>query len=551
MPRTSTSAFHVAVDRIGVRLPGGRLLFRDLSLGFGDERTAVVGANGSGKSTLAHIVAGFLAPTEGHIVRHGVLGYLPQTPTRAAAGTVADLLGITATLDALDRLATGTGNAADVDQVGADWDLPARARTALERVGLATLGLQRSLGNISGGEETRLALAALLLREPDMLVLDEPTNHLDAAARTAVCRLVQGWTRGMLVVSHDRELLENVDRIVELSPLGARLYGGGYSAYREQRNLEEEAARRALDAAHTAVRRAERDVQATRERKEQRDARGRKSRAGGSQPKLVLNAKRERSQQTSHRLVAEGERVVGAERERLTAARERVELRETLDIVLPKTGMHARKRVIDAQSVSYTHPGAVSALVRKFSLSVVGGERIALIGANGSGKSTLLRLLAGRLLPNEGSVQLGVDSERLAMLEQHVEWPLPAASLLDNFLARHSTMGAGAARQALAAFLFRGDDALRPVATLSGGEMLRGALATLLYAEQPPLLLLLDEPTNHLDLDGVEAVERALRAYDGALVVVSHDERFLSAIDIQRRLRAPFLPLAEQVEVSE
>lgn len=533
----SRPPFHVALDRVGFSLPHGRPLFDAVTIAFGDERTGIVGANGSGKSTLARIVCGELTPSTGSVIYHGRVGYLRQEVVPSPGLTVAAMLGIAAPLAALDRLLAGQGEASDVEHVGGQWDLRERAMRTLSRVGLDGLTLERPLGLVSGGEGTRLALAALLLDEPDLLVLDEPTNHLDANARAALARVIDDWPRGLVLVSHDRRALARMDRILELTSIGATLHGGGFDAYRAQRDVARAAAERELDAAQLALARTRRAVQATRERKARQDARGRRSRDDGSQPKLVLNAKRDRSDTTSARLAGESERQLDEQRARLAAAKQRVEERALLAVTIPSTGLPRSKRIVEASALSFRHPGSDRPLVGETAFTIMGGERVALTGANGSGKTTLLQLMSGTLAPTSGRLAVGVPPARVAALDQKVAWPAPSGSLLDNFLAYNPDASPAHARQALAAFLFRGDGALQPVATLSGGEMLRGVLAARLHAPEPPLLLLLDEPTNHLDLESVEAVERALRAYDGTLVVVSHDETFLDTIGITRRLR--------------
>jgi len=300
--------------------------------------------------------------------------------------------------------------------------------------------------------------------------------------------------------------------------------------------VERAAAARELEAAQLSLARTKRAVQATRERKARQDAKGRRSRDGGSQPKIVLNAKRDRSDSTNARLAGDAARQLDEQRSRLVAAKARVQERAQLVFSLPPSGLPRSKRVFEANGVSFRHEGCDADLFTALDLSIVGPERLALVGANGTGKSTLLQLMGGTLAPTAGGVSLGVSPERIAALDQKVAWPDPRGSLLDNFQAYNPNASPAFARQALASFLFRGDDALRPVATLSGGEVLRGAMAARLFAPDPPLLLLLDEPTNHLDLESVEAVERALQQYDGALVVVSHDESFLEAVGITRRL---------------
>lgn len=528
----------IATDALTYTLPTGRALFADLTLGFGEERVALVGRNGTGKSTLARLLAGELEPTGGAIVRHGRVAYLAQAAARHDDGRVATLLGIDEPLAALDRLLAGEGASHDVEVVGDRWDLRERAALALGRVGLDHLALDRGTSGLSGGEFTRLALAGLLLRDPDFLILDEPTNHLDAGSRNALLDVIASWERGVLVVSHDRALLRRVDRIVELSTLGAVNYGGNFEFYRQQRALEEEAAVRELESARAELKRVELHERAVRERQARREAKGKRDRETANQSKLLLNLMRETSQATAGRLGAQQERVKDEGRARLAAARERVEERAQLAFALPPSGLHARRRVIELEQVSYTHPGATAPIVRDTSLSIVGPERIAIRGPNGSGKTTLLALLAGTIAPQQGERRLGIDAAAVAMLGQHVHWPAPDRSLLDNVQLVNASLDAAQARQLLASFLFRGDAALRPAAVLSGGEAIRAALACALFSEQAPQLLLLDEPTNHLDLDSLEAVERALRGFDGALVVISHDDDFIAAIGATREISA-------------
>ncbi len=528
----------IATDALTYTLPTGRELFSDLTLGLGEERVALVGRNGTGKSTLARLLAGELEPTGGAIVRHGRVAYLAQAAARHDDARVATLLGIDEPLAALDRLLAGTGTPHDVEVVGDRWDLRERAALALGRVGLEHLALDRSTAGLSGGEFTRLALAGLLLRDPDYLILDEPTNHLDAGSRNALLDVIASWERGVLVVSHDRALLRRVDRIVELSTLGAVSYGGNYDFYRQQRALEEEAAVRELESARAELKRVERHEREVRERQARREAKGKRDRETANQSRLLLNLMRETSQATAGRLGAQQERVKDEGRARLAAARERVEERALLTFALPPSGLHARRRVIELEGVSFAHPGASAPIVRDTSLSIVGPERIAIRGPNGSGKTTLLDLLAGTLAPQQGERRLGIDASAVAMLGQHVHWPAPERSLLDNVQLVNASLDAAQARQLLASFLFRGDAALRPAAVLSGGEAIRAALACALFSEHAPQLLLLDEPTNHLDLDSLEAVERALRGYDGALVVISHDDDFIAAIGATREISA-------------
>lgn len=539
MPRSSarrTDAL-LSADRLGFAFPDGRMLFRDLTLGFGRERTGLVGANGIGKSTLVRLLLGELAPTSGEIVRRARIGYLPQRRIVDATDdderrTVADAFGAGDVLAALARTLAGAPADGDFERIGDRWDLRERIDAELARFALAHVSVDRTLASLSGGERTRVALAALVIDRPDLLILDEPTNDLDAESRDTLYAMTESWTGGLIAISHDRELLRRVDRIVELTSRGAREYGGAFDLFESQRDAEDAAARRELDHARLALKRAKRDVQEAHERQERRVARGKRLGVTRGLSKLELSGMRASGERTASRLGGVGERLIEEGRERLATAKERVEERERLAFDLASTGLHATKMMVEACDLTFAYASAP--LIAGLTFEVRGPERVAIVGRNGAGKTTLLRLIAGELSPTAGTLRVGV--ERVAYLDQHAASLDPNRSVLDNALAADPALEAGAARQLLATFLFRGDAALATVASLSGGERLRAALACTIGAGAPPQLLLLDEPTNHLDLDSLRAVEDALLAYDGALIVVSHDTTFLDRIGIARRI---------------
>jgi ATPase subunit of ABC transporter with duplicated ATPase domains len=524
----------ISADGLAYALADGRSLFTELTLGFGRERTGLVGANGVGKSTLLRILAGDLAPSAGSVVRRGAVDRLPQDFQVDAARPLADVLGIAERLGALDRVLAGAGDPADLDAVGGDWDLRERAEALLARFGLTHLSLDRPVGAVSGGEATRAALAGLLVARPDFLLLDEPTNNLDAAGRQALYDFAGGWTGGMLVVSHDRALLGLMDRIVELTPRGARVYGGSFEAYRAIREAEDTAAARELSSAEHALRTSRREAQRVRERQEKRQSRGKKAAATANIPKILLGARARAAQGTAGRLQATGERVVEEGRARLMEAKQRVDERDRLALDLPSADVPAAKVVAELDGVTFRHPGAPSPVLRGVSLRIVGPERVAVVGANGSGKTTLLQLIAGRLSPEAGTARLGVAPGEVAFFDQHARRLDPDLTVLENYRAANPELDETQARHALARFLFVEDAVHQHAETLSGGQRLRAALACTLNGYRPPKLLLLDEPTNHLDLDSLDALEDVLRGYDGALLAVSHDAAFLEAIGIER-----------------
>ena len=214
----------LTLDRVSLAAPDGRVLFSDLTLALGCERLGLVGRNGSGKSTLLHAILGEFGLSSGSLTVAGRVGMLRQSPS-ADVDTAADLLGIRRGLETLARLERGDGSVEDA--AAADWLLPSRTEEVLASLGLPGIDPDRPAASFSGGERTRLGIGRLLLEEPDLHLLDEPTNNLDREGREAVAMLIRRWRGGLIVASHDRALLEEVDRIVELSPVGVTQFGGG------------------------------------------------------------------------------------------------------------------------------------------------------------------------------------------------------------------------------------------------------------------------------------------------------------------------------------
>jgi ATPase subunit of ABC transporter with duplicated ATPase domains len=517
----------ITLTGLGYRTPDGHTLFSDLNLTFGRERTGLVGRNGVGKSTLLHLMLGELAASEGGVSRAGHIGVLCQNPRSPRGATVADLLGVGEGLERLARIERG-----EDDLALADWTLPARLEGALAEVGLMGLDLTGSADSLSGGEATRVRLAALMLERPDLLLLDEPTNNLDAATRGLVVRMLAGWRGGAVVVSHDRALLRTMDRIIDLSSLGARVYGGGYDLYAERRAEERAASAAALANAERDVRQVRRETQAARERQARRDAAGRRFAARGGEPKMALDAMAERAEATDARAGRLAERHRFDAETALERARAGVERSRILNFELPRTGLSARQRVLELEGVEFGWSGG-RPLLKAVSFEMIGPRRVAITGPNGSGKTTLLKLIAGELEPTRGVI---TRSARMALLDQHAALLDDDETVLGNFRRLNPADDDNACRAALARFLFRAEAALRPVTALSGGERLRAALACVLAGQAPPGLLLLDEPTNHLDLDSIAAIEMALCRYDGAVLVVSHDADFLTALGIEREV---------------
>ncbi|WDR05419.1 ABC-F family ATP-binding cassette domain-containing protein [Devosia rhodophyticola] len=519
----------ITIKNLAYATPDGHRLFDGLDLSFTRQRTGLIGRNGVGKSTLLQLILGEHAPASGAIATSGTLGILRQT-AHVDDATVADLLCITPDLARLARLEAGTGTLEDA--ANADWTLPDRMAAATSQIGLADITPQRPLSSLSGGQRTRLAMAALILARPDFILLDEPTNNLDADGRAALSRFLANWRGGAIIVSHDRSLLTQMDSIVELTAISATTYGGNWHHYAERKAIELAARQHDLATADRELAQIDRKRQVQTERNDRKSSVGARLAKRGGAPRILLGARKNNAENTS----AENARLAGKQRQeatsKLEAARSQVEIMTPLSVTLTPTNLPGSKTVITCAQLS-GGPDPDTPIINELSFSLIGPERVAITGQNGVGKSTLLRLLTGQLTPNSGSATIHC---RFALLDQVASVLDPRQSIRDNFRALNPEDDENACRAALARFSFRADAALQIVDTLSGGELLRAALAATIGGGTPPQLLILDEPTNHLDLTAIEAVESGLRGYDGALVIVSHDRTFLENIGIDREI---------------
>ncbi|MET7333597.1 ABC-F family ATP-binding cassette domain-containing protein [Nonomuraea sp. NPDC005650] len=510
--------------------PDDTPVFSDLSFTVGGGRTGLVAPNGAGKSTLLKLIAGEYRPGGGSVSVSGPLGYLPQSLPLAGDLTVAEVLGIAPVIAALDAIESGDASEEHFTTIGNDWDIEERTRAQLDRLGLGELGFDRTLRTLSGGQIVSLGLAAQLLRRPDVLLLDEPTNNLDLAARRRLFDVLGDWNGCLLVVSHDRALLDRVDRVAELDRGEVRFYGGDFTAYEEAVRAEQEAAERNVRSAEQELKREKREMQQARERAERRAGTAARNLKNAGLPRIFAGNMKRGAQEAAGRAGQMHAARVSDAKARLDEAGRALRDDQKIALQLPGTNVPAGRTVFHGEHLRardlFAEPG--------IDLTVRGPERIALTGPNGAGKSTLLRLISGDLAPDGGTTRRA--DGRVAYLSQRLDLLDVERSVAANLAAFAPGLPEAERMNLLARFLFRGARAHLPVGVLSGGERLRATLACVLCAEPAPQLLLLDEPTNNLDLVSVGQLESALAAYEGAFVVVSHDERFLAEIGVERRL---------------
>ncbi|MGV0873367.1 ABC-F family ATP-binding cassette domain-containing protein [Mycolicibacterium sp. XJ879] len=523
----------IVCSNLSFAWPDDTAFLENLSVSVGPGRTGLVAPNGAGKSTLLKLIAGEYRPTTGSVAVDGTLGYLPQTLPFVAERTVAEVLGVAPVIAALNALADGDAGDDVFAAIGDDWDVEQRCRAELDRLGLGHIALDRALGSLSGGEVVSLGLAAQLLQRPDVLLLDEPTNNLDADARHKLYDAVEDFTGCLLLVSHDRVLLDRMDRIAELHRGEILWYGGNFTMYTETVAEAQRVAENNRSHAEQQLKREKRDMQLARERAARRANTAARNLKDAGLPKIVAGAMKRRAQESAGRADDVHAARVGDARARLNDAQRRLRDDDAIVLDLPQTDVPAGRTLLRLEDVA-ARRGART-LFTGVDLSVRGPERIALTGPNGVGKSTLLRIVDGTQAPAAGTV--GRTDGRVAYLSQRLDLLDPRRSVAENLDVFAPGLSETRRRHLLAQFLFGGGRIHLPVGALSGGERLRATLACVLFGEPAPHLLLLDEPTNNLDLASVAQLQSALNAYRGAFLVVSHDDRFLDEIGVQRRLR--------------
>ncbi|WP_106401781.1 ABC-F family ATP-binding cassette domain-containing protein [Actinocorallia populi] len=514
--------------------PDDTPVFDGLSFTVGGGRTGLVAPNGAGKSTLLKLIAGEYRPARGTVTVEGELGYLPQSLPFAGDLSVAEVLGVAPVIAAIDAVESGDAAEEHFTTIGNDWDIEERTRAQLDRLGLGHLSFTRPLHTLSGGQAISLGLAGLLLRRPDVLLLDEPTNNLDLDARRRLYAVLEEWKGCLLLVSHDRELLDRMDRIAELDRGSVRFFGGGYTAYEEAVEAERDVAEKNIRSAEQDLKREKRELQQARERAERRAGNAARNLKNAGLPRIFAGNMKRGAQESAGRSGQVHAARVDDARARLDEAGRALREDQKLSLRLPETNVPAGRTVFLGEGIKVRLGDREVFAGNGVDLAVRGPERIALTGPNGSGKSTLLRVVNGDLEPEEGRIQRA--DGRIAHLSQRLDLLDLDRTVAENLAAFAPAMPQPDRMNLLARFLFRGQRAHLPVGVLSGGERLRATLACVLCAEPAPQLLLLDEPTNNLDLVGVGQLENALTAYEGAFVVVSHDERFLDRIGVNRRI---------------
>lgn len=523
----------IIINNLSFHIENTPVNFRDIHLSFESLKYGIVGDNGVGKTTFLKLLSGDLLPGKGVVQRLCTLLYLPQSHHDISEkATIADVLDVSKILDAMKHIQSGNCTERDFEITDNQWNIEARIESALSHFKINFIDINTPFYALSGGQRTKVLLAKTRILESDFILMDEPTNNLDKESRHVLYNYIQERKKGLIVISHDRSLLSHMDCIVEITTKGLNLYGGNYDLYREQKNIELSALEKDFDDAKQAILQVKESIQITKERHERSAGRGRKAFLQGHVDKLTARSKAGRSEKSKKRHAIQEEKMIAENKNKIEGIREKIEIKTHITASLNATKVPNGKAVLEIKKLNFKYSDADDFIINNFNMSIIGAERISVAGKNGCGKSTLIKLIRNELLADSGSIKIGVY--KTAYLDQSISFLDKNKSLIENFMEQNSEGKLFDAYSALAEFQFRNKDAKKIFSDLSGGEKIRAGLAISLMSSAPTQLIILDEPTNHLDLRSISAVESILKSYEGAMLVVSHDENFLKNIGITR-----------------
>ena len=524
------------LQNISYTHPNKNLLFDNINLTVNNhEKIALIGNNGSGKSTLLKLISKELQPLDGQLFVDTKPYFVPQIFGQYNHLTIGQALKVENKLKALQEILNGNVTEENYSTLDDDWTIEERCNDALKYWQLTNLDLMQKMETLSGGQKTKVFLAGISIHQPELILLDEPSNHLDVAGRKLLYNFIQSTQNTLIIVSHDRKLLNLLGKVAELDKRGITIYGGNYDFYMEKKLIENNALNQDLQSKEKALRKAKEKERETLERQQKLDIRAQKGLGKAGLPKIVSNTWKNSAERSTAKIAGVHTEKIGGLKEELQELRSALPNIDKMKFGFDNSALHKGKTLIKADEINYSyknHP----LWKENLTFQITSGERLVLKGINGSGKTTLIKIILEKLEPQTGKIYRA-DNKAVYIDQDY--------SLIDNQLKVYeqaqqfnvSALQEHEIKIRLNRFLFTKDDWDKSCSALSGGEKMRLILCCLTINNQSPDIIILDEPTNNLDIQNIEILTAAINEYQGTLIVVSHDETFLEQTKIEQTIQ--------------
>ena len=394
----------IIIQHVSYIHPDRQTLFNNISFTVNkSQKAALVGNNGSGKSTLLRIIAGRLEASAGEIMCSNTPYYVPQHFGQYNELTIAGALNISDKIKALHAILKGDATEDNFNYLNDDWDIEERALAAMQAWGIDYLSLWQSMDTLSGGEKTKVFLAGINIHSPEIILFDEPSNHLDKSSRKQLYNLIETSTATILIVSHDRTLLNMLETTYELGKNGITQYGGNYDFYRQQRNEALNAMQEQIDEKNKKLRIARKTAREVEERKQKQDARGQKKKEKEGTPRIMMKTLKDKAEGSSSKLKDKHAEKIESIADDLKEIREKMPDNNELKLNLGSPSLHKGKILATAKTINFKYTEH-NLWNDALDFQIISGDRVIISGNNGSGKSTLLNVILGKLEPTEGCI---------------------------------------------------------------------------------------------------------------------------------------------------
>jgi len=531
-----TKEIMLIIQNLSYTHPNKDLLFGNINLTVNSgEKITLIGNNGSGKSTLLKIMAGLLQPLNGSVNINSKPYYIPQIFGQYNDFTIAEALGIDKKLTALHEILKGNISEENYETLNDDWTIEDRCNEVLKHWQLNDLDLSQKMETLSGGQKTKVFLAGISIHKPELILLDEPSNHLDFESRELLYDFIRSTKSTLIVVSHDRKLLNILNKVCELTKNGVTVYGGNFDFYSEQKQIEQNALAQDIHSKEKALKKAREKERETIERQQKLDSRGKGKQEKSGVAKIMMNTLRNNAENSTAKLKSVHTEKIGNIREELQDLRSSVIATEQMKFGFNSSLLHKGKVLFTAENINFKYANSDFIWKNNLNLQILSGSRIAVKGSNGSGKTTFIKILLGNLEPQHGTVfrkeskSVYIDQD-YSLIRNHLKVYEQAQQFNTFNLEEHEV------KIRLNRFLFPQNTWDKPCSALSGGERMRLMLCCLSIGSESPDIIILDEPTNNLDIQNIEILTNAINDYQGTLLVISHDETFLDQININQTI---------------